>query len=359
MSTKKILCIEDNPDSRLLIRKILERNGYEVYEANDGIKGISMAREIQPDLILMDINIPGMDGYESATRIKGMPELQRTPIVALTAQAGAGDRERTLIAGCDGYLTKPIIAKHLIEKIAGCLSGEREHIQSPVERTYLKEYSHRLVNRLEEKIHELDVKNKLLQESSQNMENIYIGIISSLMNALEEKDLYTAGHSTRVTQHALTIGRRMGLSSGDLNVLTRAGELHDVGKLIIDLSSINKTGQLTNQEWERMKDHPAIGAHILSPLTFLKEEIPIVVSHHERWDGKGYPMGLSGSELNFLTCIITASDCYDAMTTARSYHPGLNRKEEIIEEIQRCRGTQLHPDVADTLIHLLEEGEIS
>lgn len=359
MNSKKILCIEDNPSSRLLIRKILERNGYQVYEADNGVQGISMAREVLPDLILMDINIPGMDGYESATRIKGLSQLRDIPIVALTAQVGEGDRERSLIAGCDGYLTKPIMAGDLLEKIECTMDGTRETVQSPAERDFLKEYSHRLVNHLSENIHELAEKNRQLQESAEKMENIYIGIICSLMNALEQKDRYTSGHSARVTQHALSIGRRMGLSSEELNTLTRAGELHDVGKLIIDLTSINKRGQLTEEEWIRMKEHPKIGAHILSPLTFLNKVIPIVSNHHERWDGQGYPNGLSGAELGLLTCIVTAADSYDAMTSQRVYRKRSISRPEVLEEVYRCRGSQFQSDVADTLVSLLEEGMIA
>lgn len=356
---KKILCIEDNAASRLLLRKILEKNGYQVYEADNGVEGVGMAKKVRPDLILMDINIPGMNGYESATRIKGIPQLKKIPIVALTAQTGEGDRERSLIAGCDGYLKKPITSGELLNKINSALTGDRERVRSPSERMYLKEYSHRLVTHLEEKVYELADKNKKLQSYTQQMENVYIGIICSLMNALEQKDPYTAGHSARVTQHALRIGRRMHLSTEEMSTLTRAGELHDVGKLIIDLSSINKKGRLTRGEWEKMKEHPAIGAHILSPLAFLHREIPIVRDHHERWDGKGYPGGLSGSDLDLLTCIITAADSYDAMTSARPYRKRTEGRTEVLEEMRRCRASQFHPDVADTLIRLVEEGALA
>ncbi|MEK6776463.1 MAG: HD domain-containing phosphohydrolase [bacterium] len=359
MNGKTILCIEDNPTSRLLIRKILEQNGYKVYEADNGIEGISIAKKILPDLILMDINIPGMDGYESTTLIKGLPELKNIPVVALTAQADEGDRERSLISGCDGYMTKPIIAKNLIKKIESCLNGAKDNIQFPAERLYLKEYSHRLVSRLEEKINELAVKNKQLERYSQDMEDVYVGIICSLMNALEQKDRYTSGHSARVTQFALSIGRRMGLASEELNTLTRAGELHDVGKLIIDLSSINKSDRLNEQEWKRMKEHPIIGAHILSPLSFLSKEIPIVLHHHERWDGRGYPDHLEGKDLDLLTCIITAADSYDAMTSERFYKQGITGRKEVIQEIQRCTGSQFCTEVADTLVTMIEQSEIS
>jgi putative two-component system response regulator len=359
MGSKRILCIEDDPASRLLIRKILEGDGFEFHEADNGIEGVRKAREIRPDLILMDMNIPGMDGYEATTRIKGIPDLRDIPIVALTGQSGQGDRERSLIAGCDGYLAKPIIARDLSRKLQGYLTGTRERVKKMEEGSYLREYSLRLVNKLEGKIHELAEKNIQLREYGQTMERVYIGVMSSLMNAMEQKDPYTAGHSSRVTRLALAIGRRMRLTTEDLNTLTRAGELHDVGKLIIDLSSINKTGQLTEEEWIRMKEHPTIGARILTPLTFLHREIPIVAQHHERWDGQGYPNGLTGKDLGLLTCIITAADSCDAMTSARCYRDGVTAPAEVIEEIDRCRAAQFHPDVADTLISLIEEERVS
>ncbi len=359
MGFRRILCIEDDPTIRLLTRKILEQEGFEIYEADNGLQGIQMAQHIHPDLILMDINIPLLDGYETATRIKGMAELKHIPIVALTGQCGEGDRERSLIAGCDGYMTKPINFEALPRKIAEYLSGTKDPIQGTTESSYLREYSHRLVERLESKILQLADSNQRLRETSNIMEKVYVDIIGSLMNAMEKKDPYTVGHSGRVTQLGQNIGGRMGLSSADLNTLNRAAELHDVGKLTIDLSAINKSGKLTEDEWIKMREHPTIGAHILAPLTFLSKEIPIVCHHHERWDGKGYPAGLARGDLDLLTCIITAADSYDAMTSARSYRQGIATRQEVMEEITRGRGTQFHPDVADTLLALVGEGMVA
>jgi putative nucleotidyltransferase with HDIG domain len=342
----------------LITRKILEQNGFEIYEADNGIQGILMAQEIHPDLILMDINIPILDGYETATRIKGMPELKDIPIVALTGQCAEGDRERSLIAGCDGYMVKPINFETLPRKIVEYLNGAKDRVQDTVETGFLREYSQRLVHRLEAKIGELAETNRQLRESGQLMQNVYVDIMASLMNAMEKKDPYTVGHSERVTQFAQHIARRMGLSSEDISTLTRAGGLHDVGKLTIDLSSIKKKGNLSEEEWRKMREHPTIGAHILAPLTFLRKEIPIVSRHHERWDGTGYPDGLAGPELDLLTCIITAADSYDAMTSARSYREGIAGPHEVMDEILRCRGAQFHPDVADTLFKLVEERTI-
>jgi len=161
---KRLLYVEDNPESRLLVRRILEAHGYEVLEAEDGLEAIRQALQVQPDLILMDINIPGMDGFEVTTRLKSIPALQDVPIVALTASAiMAGDRERTLVAGCDGYLQKPVDVDLLPQQIAEFMEGKREQVPCEQEPAYLREYSQKLVSRLEEKIAELQRAHEQLQ----------------------------------------------------------------------------------------------------------------------------------------------------------------------------------------------------
>lgn len=161
---KKILYVEDNPDSLLLVRRILEPQGYEVIEAADGLTAIRRAQEVCPDLILMDISIPGMDGFEVTTRLRGMQELHHVPIVALTASAVTdGDRERTLVAGCDGYLQKPVDVDRLPEQIEEFLGGKRERVPQEEQPQYLWEYSQKLVVRLQDKIAELEQANQALK----------------------------------------------------------------------------------------------------------------------------------------------------------------------------------------------------
>lgn len=161
---KKVLYVEDNPESRLLVSRILMAHGYEVVEAEDGLSAIRRAQEEVPDLILMDINIPGMDGFEVTTRLRSIPELKGIPIVALTASAVMeGDRERTLVAGCDGYLQKPVDVDRLPYQIREFMEGKKEVVGREEEPIYLREYSQRLVARLEEKIAELQRANEQLQ----------------------------------------------------------------------------------------------------------------------------------------------------------------------------------------------------
>lgn len=161
---KKVLYVEDNPESRLLVSRILTAHGYEVIEAEDGLSAIQRAQEEVPDLILMDINIPGLDGFEVTTRLRSIPALKDVPIVALTASAVMeGDRERTLVAGCDGYLQKPVDVDRLTCQIREFMEGKKEVVGREEEPIYLREYSQRLVARLEEKIAELQRANEQLQ----------------------------------------------------------------------------------------------------------------------------------------------------------------------------------------------------
>jgi signal transduction histidine kinase len=163
--SKTILYVEDNAANRMLVRQVLEGVGYQVIEATDGLSGIKTAQEANPDLILMDINIPGMDGYEATTRIKSLPELSAVPIIALTAKVMAGDRERALAAGCDGYIAKPIDIDALPNQVAEFLGGMRESITVEQESAYLREYNERLVDRLEKKVQELTKANEALSRT--------------------------------------------------------------------------------------------------------------------------------------------------------------------------------------------------
>ena len=172
---KKILYIEDHPANRMLVRQVLEGAGFSVIEAIDGLSGIQVARQEKPDLILMDINIPGIDGHEAATRIKSLPELNDVPIVALTARVMAGDRERTLTAGCDGYIAKPINVDTLPQQVAEFLGGMRETITIEQESAYLREYNERLVSHLEEKVEELTRANQALKHTD-SMKSRFISL---------------------------------------------------------------------------------------------------------------------------------------------------------------------------------------
>lgn len=174
-------------------------------------------------------------------------------------------------------------------------------------------------------------------------------VISSFTAALTEKCPDTAAHCRRVATHAVSIGVSMGLTHDEISLLKRAALLHDIGKLVVERSYINKPGKLNREEWEEMKRHPEIGAAILKPYPFFHRATRIVYTHHERYDGKGYPRGLSGSELCIFSSIIAVADTIDAMTAGRAYRTTATG-DEVVEELKRERGKQFHPEVVDAFI---------
>jgi putative nucleotidyltransferase with HDIG domain len=216
-----------------------------------------------------------------------------------------------------------------------------------------KNYKISLENEVREKTKELEKTNRLLMVYSHSLENATIQLMSSLQNAMEEKDYYTAGHTVRVTEYALMVGLAMQLPEKDLVVLRRAAQFHDIGKLVIDLMCIQKPGKLTQDEWELIRKHPGVGANIIRPLGFMEREQFIIRHHHERMDGKGYPDGLKGEELDLLTRILVVVDSYDAMTSSRNYRRNLSM-DEAIQELQLNAGTQFDPEVVDAFSHSIQ-----
>lgn len=348
----KILYIEDNADNRRLIKRLLLAHGHNVETADDGPSGIDAALAYRPDLILLDINIPQMDGYEVATKLSHMPETMSIPIIALTANVNPGDRERTLAAGCKGYISKPIDIDKLPAQVDEYLQGLHEKIDLVTRTEKLEEHLENAVNRLEIQLHEIQSRNLLLEQHAEKLESTYIQILSSLNTALEAKDPYTAGHSQRVTYWALRIGLDLEVNQEDFRTLEYAGLLHDIGKLIIDLSYIRKKGPLTEEEWKEMSKHPVYSSNIVLPLEFLKLTYEPIRHHHEKYDGSGYPNGLKGDELPLLCWIISCADAMDAMLSRRSYKEPYPY-ERVKDELLKWSSKQFHPLVAGSAINVI------
>lgn len=235
---RTILYVEDNPENKLLVRRVLEAQGYRVVDADDGLSGIRMAQEIQPDLILMDINLPGMDGYEAATKIKSIPSLRHVPIVALTANVMQGDRERSLAAGCDGYLPKPIDIDQLIEQIEAFLAGKREEVAPDERELYLEEYTRKLVNKLEAKIVELEKANAELRE----LDRLKSEFVSTVSHELRTPLNIIIGHA-EVLQDELFGPLNDHQKRYVDNIVRSARHLLDLVENILDLSKI-ESGKL-------------------------------------------------------------------------------------------------------------------
>jgi len=195
--------------------------------------------------------------------------------------------------------------------------------------------------------------NSDLSESREMIEQAYLETIETLRYTVEAKDFYTRGHSDRVSEYAILIGEKMGLSDEDLRTLKAGGQVHDIGKIGIPDSILLKDSKLTDEEYSEIKNHPLIGAHILSNATIFSDLIPIVKYHHERYDGKGYPSGLKGDNIPLLARIISIADTFDAMISKRSYRNALPL-DHAIQELKDSSGTQLDPDIVPIFIDIIE-----
>ena len=195
--------------------------------------------------------------------------------------------------------------------------------------------------------------NEELADTYEKLENAYLESIQTLRYTVEAKDTYTRGHSDRVSELSVLLGKKMGLSDQDLRTLQIGGLFHDIGKIGVPDTILQKDSKLTDDEYSEIKNHPSIGAHILSTATLFKDIIPIVKHHHERYDGHGYPSQLKGEEIPYLARITAIADSFDAMTSKRTYRDSLPL-ESVISEFERCRGTQFDPELDDAFVDILE-----
>jgi len=346
MAPSKILIADDDSLVREAVVKILEMFGHSVLAVESGRAALEALTE-DFDVIILDINMPDMDGFETIAKIN-----ERNLDIPVLFFTGAGSMEYAVKAinlGAYDFLSKPIEDLDLFDVKIRRAIEKRMYVLKD------KAYKKNLEVDIQAKTHELGEKNLLLEQYSHELEASTVNTIMTLQTALEEKDQYTAGHTTRVTSYSQQIATAMQLPQEELTILRRACQLHDIGKLVIDVSCIQKPGPLTAEEWEKVKKHPEVGETIIRPLRFLKREGEIVRHHHERVDGRGYPDQLTGKDLDILTKIVTVADSYDAMTSKRSYKVNLSR-EQAVAEVERCSGTQFEPEVVKAFIASLQKG---
>ncbi|MFA6283176.1 MAG: HD domain-containing phosphohydrolase [Desulfurivibrionaceae bacterium] len=345
MAQAKILIADDDTLVREAVYKILSMFGHAVVPCASGEEALANL-SADFDLVILDINMPGLDGFETLKLINDRN--YGIPVIFLT---GAGSMEYAVKAinlGAYDFIPKPIEDLDIFNiKVKRAIEKRMYVVQE-------KAYKENLEIEVRNKTRELAEKNRLLEEYNEDLEVSTLNTMLTLQTALEEKDMYTAGHTTRVTLHAMSIGQALRLGQEEMIVLERACKVHDIGKLVVDVNYIRKPGPLTDEEWLLMKKHPEIGANIIKPLAFMQQEIFIVRHHHERMDGKGYPDGLGGNDLNLLTKIITVADSYDAMTSKRSYKQNLELKDAI-GELRRCAGSQFDPEVVRVFVEVLED----
>lgn len=331
----KIIVADDDSLVCSAVVQILQMFGYRAVGVNGGWDLLNSVDE-SFDVVLLDIHMPDLSGFEA------IEELNRRgydiPIVLLTGSGSMADAVRAINMGVYDFLSKPIEDLDIFNvKIKRAVEKRSYVLQE-------RKYKHSLEEDVRRKTLQLEEQNKLLRAYGDSLENATVQLMSSLQRAMEEKDCYTAGHTMRVTGYAAMLGAAMGLDAQELIVLRRAAQFHDIGKLVIDLSCIQKKGPLSVEERQLINEHPSVGANIIKPLGFMDREQFIIRHHHERIDGTGYPDGLTGAELDKLTKILTVADSYDAMTSFRNYRRNLN-VDEAIEELNRCAGAQFDGDI--------------
>jgi putative two-component system response regulator len=275
----RILLVDDQARNRNLMKRLLARAGHDIIEAESGEAALQAARDREPDVILLDVIMSGLDGFETCARLKEHPRTRLVPVVLVTALCDPEDRLHGIQAGADDFLTKPVDPHQLTARV-----------QSLVR---LKRYTDDL-------------------DSAE-------AVIVSLALTIEARDTATEGHCQRLARYAAAIGRTLGLDQDDVFALHRGGFLHDIGKVGVPDAILQKTGRLTPAEFEIMKSHTVIGDRLCGQLRSLRRVRPIVRHHHERLDGSGYPDGLRGDDIPLLAQIMSVADIYDALTSVRPY----------------------------------------
>ncbi len=331
-----VLVVDDEEPIRNALRKYLKQQQFEVFAASSADEALQQLRLHKIALMLSDIRMPGTSGVDLVPQaLEIEPDLA---ILMLTAVNDATSAALCMQRGAMDYLTKPIELADLGRAVQRALKRREMHLENRHLNQWLKE--------------EVTTRTAELQRERHRMERVSTATLEVLVNALEAKDPYLRGHSARVADLSANIATELGLPEEDVEHVRVAGRLHDLGKIGTRDAVVNKEGPLTPEEFEHVKQHVIIGAQILSPLTHLGHIVAMVKSHHERFDGSGYPDGLRGDEVPMGGRVIAAAEVYDALTTARPYQEKMT-PEQAVERMADLSGTVLDPKVYDALVRIV------
>jgi diguanylate cyclase (GGDEF)-like protein len=322
-----VAVVDDDVTNLKMAGHVLSKNNMRVTALKSGRALLDFLRENRPNLILLDVKMPDMDGFETMVQIKAMEEeIAEIPVIFLTANDDEESEKKGLALGATDFIRKPFVPEVLVMRAKRIIDMVRlqRHLAEEVDR------------------------------KTKENENLFLHVVKSLADAIDAKDSYTNGHSGRVAEYSREIAKRFGYTQKEQSDIYMMGLLHDVGKIGVRDEVINKPGKLTDEEFEEIKKHPVIGSQILSNI----QEMPSLSTgarwHHERYDGTGYPDGLAGNDIPEAARIIAVADAYDAMTSYRSYH-NVMPQEKVKDEFKRCSGTQFDPRFADIMIKMIDE----
>ncbi len=324
----RILIIDDEPAARVALEALLDQAPYYLCFAEDGLEGISKATSLQPDVILLDVMMPKIDGFEVCRMIRSTFPISEVPILLITALDNRISRLAGFEAGADDFITKPFDSVELLVRLHGMTRLNR-------------------FRRIAEQRQELE---RLHEE----LLTAYDKTIQGWSDALDLRDKETEGHTLRVTEKTIGLARAAGLDESALKHIRRGALLHDVGKLGIPDSILLKPDSLTEEEWGVMRRHPAYAYEWLRQIEYLRPALDIPYCHHEKWDGSGYPRGLKGAEIPIAARLFAVADVWDALTSDRSYRRAMPR-EEAYQYILSQSGRHFDPEVVELFTSLFPE----
>ena len=340
--TPVILVVDDQPQNIELLEAHLLPQGYDIVKATNGDEALGKLAASPVDLILLDVMMPGMDGFEVIRRIRQHDTHRLLPIILVTALRETEDRVKGIEAGCDDFISKPVDKMELLARVRSLLK--------------VKDYNDLLSNYRKELESEVAKRTGELTQAFAKIKAASLETIYRLSMAAEYKDGDTGAHIKRMSRYSAAVARRMGLDENTIETILYAAPMHDVGKIGIPDMILVKPAALAPLEWEILKQHTVIGASILkgSDAAFIKLGETIALSHHEKWDGSGYPNGLKGVEIPMAGRITAIADVFDALTSRRPYKEPFS-VERSLAIIREGRGTHFDPAVVDAFFSIQDE----
>jgi len=326
-SKSTILIVDDEPFGRETLESILEPEGYDLVMAENGYQAIEKALAVQPDVILLDVMMPGMNGFEVCRRIRSEKQLAEIPILFLTALDDRQSLLSGLEAGADEFISKPFDRYELRARLLG-------------------------ITRLN-RFHKLSEERSNLEQAHTELKAAYDATIEGWSRAMDLRDRETEGHTQRVTQLTLKLAEAAGMDQNELVQVRRGALLHDMGKLGVPDAILLKPDKLTDDEWAFMRRHPQLAYDMLHPIEYLRPASDIPFCHHEKWDGTGYPRKLKGNEIPLAARIFAIVDVWDAVTSDRPYRPAW-QKEVALMYLQEQSGKHFDPQVVELFFKIIK-----
>ncbi|UCD84600.1 MAG: response regulator [Deltaproteobacteria bacterium] len=338
---KRILIIDDDDNVRKILQVQLEKAGYITNEAKDAEATYKILEEYLFEVVICDIKNVG--GIKILEYIK--EKYETLPVIMLTGYVDINTAVEVMKKGAVDYLTKPIKKDEFLISLERAIQHKKLlEEEEEVRKTMSREF--------EEAVKESIERASELEQAYYYLKQANFDMVKALSGAIEAKDPFTKGHSYRVSQLSLEIARKLtflNLSGEQLEILERGALLHDIGKIGVKDAILNKTSRLTGKEYSHVKRHPVIGEEIIRPIEIFHPALPLIRSHHEYFNGGGYPDGLKGREISIFARVIAVPDAFDAMTSDRPYRKALT-VEDALSEIKRGRGSQFDPQIVDIFI---------